>query len=688
MAQPNEWTPSRLDKFIQNLPPNLFKNLIANPIMGIPGVIKAGYDVSPIGQSQYLVDSAKSLIEGKLPNVPPGIDMLKGFLQEKYNAYKDPLKLLEEDPGQPIVDLLSILAPTRALATTTPKLGARLSTAWKNYVINKAGRAPSSIPSELMTDMGGDWMGASKLDVLRESLKRGLPVNWAQAVENKPNPGFIESWVNPTNATIFDPLLESKNRAQAGATRNMAQELVGPDVNILNEPGVNLNRIQGRVSGSGGQTEQLWDSVSQPLNDIMNRANQVIVPFTYEVEKQVPVSGGFTRSVKQQVTTKVAAPIILTQTYPILEKMQEGLNSVKESLIKNNLAMSDYMPILNNLKGMLENPSYKTLQGKFNIGDLNTLYRTKQGLNRLRNYIKKNMQSSGLASELKNLNDAMGTDILTTFEDPHGHGLYANQPGLAIDFQNYLQSSRETLKLTHTPAYKSLGKSTWEGINTQEIMNDPSKGIPAFMSSYNNFEKGVMFVGQDTAKQVLLTDLFEQSLNKSGPLKYYDYSKISEYLGKNRDKINLVMNTDQKHALGVWTGIVQNQNKLNELQKAQYAMELQGDKGLVNIVSGVAAQRPGLFALGIVREGQLIFAKKFLAKIASDPDAAYAAARLTQTHISSPTMMTRTKDFLRKVGKLNMIGQFQQADGSMENVKITSDGSIVNADEVAKPQWW
>jgi hypothetical protein len=669
--------------FFERLPKSAFKNIIIDPLMGAATLPKLAYDISPFGR---VSNAAESIAGGKLPAVPE-YEILKEVLSNFYQTYKDPLKTLEEDPIRVLVDLASIAAPTKLLAT---KGGGATSNLFRRLMINKLGKTPSNIPSEMYTE-GGAYTGASNLDILKESIKRKLPLNWIQGIENSANEGLLKGWFNPDVATVFDPELSLKNRAQIKATREIAQEFLDPTSNLRIEetPALTAKKIQEKATGPGGQTESLWDYVKGTKEDIFSRARGTTVPFSWEEEIAYERSGGQTGTKMEKRTKDITAPIILEQSYPILNNMKDSLNRIKSSLIYNQAALGLEDFTVDKLNGMLNNPSYKTLRGKFNIADLETIDKTRKGLNTLINYVKKKVpDSSGIVENLTDLSKALKNDILTTFEDPKGHGFYnkPQQKTLAKEYHDYLIRSREELKGTKTPAYEYLGKPNWEGTNPQEIMRDPEKGIKLTMGSHSNFEKGMQYLGKDTSRQVLLADMFEKTLDKI--TKGYNTELITEYMAKHRDKLNLVMNSDQKHALSVWNGIVRNQNKLDELQKAQMAYNHSGNKGIVNIVSGFAAGRPGLIALGGVNTSRLIFSKHVLAKIAADTDAVYAALKLSQTPINYISVLTRTKDFIRKVGKLNIIGQLQKDDGTTEDVRITSDGSIVNANEVAKPEWW
>jgi len=662
----------------ENLPGSLIKNVAGIPL-SIPPLMDLLPFSTPVGPS------------GPYGINPGQTEELKSMMKGIYEPYlpENIENTLVEDPGRPILDLASLVAPFLKTAKGSG-LGISPTKRLKNYIINKVGHAPEEIPAELLTDeVSGikQYGGATQREIVEESQRRGIPLNWLQGLKSRVNAGFIESWLNPETAAIHDPLLEARNRVQTRETRSMVQELLDPTgkLDVLDEPGLTASKINKEVTKEGGIIEKYWNNIKTKEASVFGPANETIIPFTEERKVSYNRSGGQTGETVKDIPREVQGPIILSETYPIIEDLVKDLNVVENSFLNTPLVLSDHAAVIKKLKGLLENPSYKQLEGTFNIGDINILWSIKQNLNGLRNYVNNNMQNSGLSSKLSDLHEAIKNDIYNTFSDPHGHEWYKNTPDLGERFKNYIEFSGEELKKKQTSAYKYLGTEPWRGLNSQAIMMDPEKGIAGMMGSYNDFKHSSDLLGKDTSRQVLLADMFAETVDTENMLRGYDYKKIRNYTEKHKDKINLVMNTDQKHALSIWSGFVENQNKLNELQKAQSLFSTRKDQGVLNIVSGALAQRPGLLALGIVRDAQLIFSKKFLSKIASDTQAVYAAARLADTPYTHPSVITRTKNFIKILGKMNVVGKLNYADGTEQEVGVTSSGEIRPLDERSKP---
>lgn len=541
----------------------------------------------------------------KMTTDPKGaIDLARSVGTEILKPYLSPVQSYKEDPFGTVASYVPGLALARGIGRPfTKQLAEKFAT--------RFGSTPAA--EQPVADVLG--AGVKNMEAPIQLMKdMGINLNVAQAANN--------------------PI--------AAATLMVRPE-IQPQIISQNEVVIkNVNKILDKIVGA---EHRGWFKVSDELGEVADTLRFFATNRYEDIMKELKtIKGGIFAKY-----SKMATPVEITLTDVMGKPVKKVINSPAElrsslkvaaNLSKDDLAYLDPT----SFGGTLEKEVSKAITEINNIlnnpvaddaakivVDIKALEHYKGYLDRRISRLPSNNPSR---EKLMALRNGINTDIK----------LNMKKMGLASEYEEYNALAHKWLAtFDKTEVGQALPiKSVYDETES------PTKIIGKVFADSSMFDDLVKIVGPEKATVGLVQQLFRASVDSAGGI---NANRLIKLISQHKSKLKY-LDPQLKTRLFTFAYGLQAQNRMK--LAGQSALQMKEANAFIKFIGATVFGRTGIQIGTATQAAGFMLSKSDLAKILLDPQAAWTAAKLAQTSITSPNYAPRMRTFLQALSRLGI----------------------------------
>jgi hypothetical protein len=308
--------------------------------------------------------------------------------------------------------------------------------------------------------------------------------------------------------------------------------------------------------------------------------------------------------------------------------------------------------------------------------------------------------SSDLAARLEAMNPQLPTKMASQnlamqnmSQEVAPVNLYKTAEQRGMSLEEEVKAALESLKLdssitneelktiSRSKLSRTAGRVSGEGKpGSIQSLKSPEQSIDIPLESDAEFGRFMTTMGKERSSQFLREELLTRAFDTTAGA--FDAASARTFIREHTGKFMKALDSEERHAVNKFIASLDMQQRRlaslsytpaaqasggRQFQALIGAAAVTGPKGLTSMVAG--RQAAGL--------GTIIFERKALAKIMSNPKFAYAAAGLMELPGGTPATKGKLRTVLQAAAKAGVNFKLLRLDGVEQNVSSNEKGDLV-----------